>query len=441
MALVTIIAGGDLLALALKGSKGSEEEGKGIPAMVGTLAQYGGLSAALLIVTMFLNGMILKSERDFSLAMIFYMVVLGLFAISFAIVLAVRQGERGPYMPSRRNLFWLYGLLAVVAVWSVTVISITPIRATIYHKMASSSEGRGRLDDSMVWYRKAIELSPNEDYHYLALGRVMFAKANTAQNDAGRKAILKDLSVVLEKAHKLNPLNPDHMANLGFVYANWASLEATPEERQAKFDRSDQFFLKATAAMPNKVMVWTNWARVHMGRKDYDGALKIIQNAMKIDNRWFDSYVLLGDMYSQQGKMDKALEAYEQATRRDGRAAAALAHAYQKAGRPKDALKAAEAAVKRDPNDLRIRNLLGLLYFNEGRFEDALKEGLFILEQQPNSIPGHKSVAMIYERLGKPEGAIPHLEEVAKLSVDPDRTVALKRIELLKEQNRRGARP
>jgi tetratricopeptide (TPR) repeat protein len=447
MVIATIIAGGCFLALAL-GRLGERE--KAVPALAGSLAKYGLFSVAVLLVTMFVNGMIIKSERDFSLAIIFYMVVLGLYALSFAMVLAMRQGGPGVVVPSRRNLVWIYGLLAVVAVWSVTVVSVTPVRATIYHKMATSTEAKGRFDESVVWYRKAIDLNPNEDYHYLALGRVMLAKANRAQNAAEHRTVLKELAAVLEKAHELNPLNPDHMANLGFVYGNLVGFEPTPEARQADLERADYFFRKAMAATPFKVSVRNNWARVMLARNDVDGAMRIIDESMKMGNRVPDTYLVLGDIYARQGKLDKALEALETAAKWDRRmqrsdqiahAHLSLAQAYQKAGRSNDALKAAEMALKRDPSDLRIRNLLGLLYFNEGRFEDALKQGLAILEQQPKNIPGHSSVAMLYERLGKPDQAIEHLEEVAKLAQDPARTLALKRIEVLKERNRRGPRP
>ena len=90
-----------------------------------------------------------------------------------------------------------------------TAITLDPKQAIAYNNLAwLSAERRTRLDQALVWAKKAVDLVPNAPTFQDTLGWVYRAKGQ-----------LGDAVSVLKKAAALKPQNPEILYHLGVVYS------------------------------------------------------------------------------------------------------------------------------------------------------------------------------------------------------------------------------
>jgi tetratricopeptide (TPR) repeat protein len=167
-------------------------------------------------------------------------------------------------------------------------------------------------------YRRAIDFSPDEDYYYLFLGRGSLEYAKTIADPTEQEQAFQIAESDLVKAQTINPLNPDHTANLGRLYSWWA-LQA--QENDARIQRgliSDEYYTRVTILSPNNARIWDEWAILHLNvLKDPERAFEILSHSLEIDPKYDWTHALLGDYYGQASgtaeNEDEALELIQQA--------------------------------------------------------------------------------------------------------------------------------
>jgi len=88
----------------------------------------------------------------------------------------------------------------------------------------------------------------------------------------------------------------------------------------------------------------------------------------------------------EQGEMEKALEAFQEAVRLDSNDAVArrnLAYTYDRQGRTEEAIAEYQRAIELSPSDLLAYNNLGVLYDKMGQYDEAIGEFQRALEIDP----------------------------------------------------------
>jgi len=113
----------------------------------------------------------------------------------------------------------------------------------------------------------------------------------------------------------------------------------------------------------------------------------------------------------EQGKMEEALEAFQEAVQLDANDAVArlnLAYAYDRQGRTAEAIAEYQRAIELSPSNLLAYNNLGVLYDKMGQYDEAIGEFQRALEIDPtdantlkNLENAKKSKAIIEEREGQ----------------------------------------
>ena len=131
----------------------------------------------------------------------------------------------------------------------------------------------------------------------------------------------------------------------------------------------------------------------------------------------------------EQGKMEEALEAFENAVRLDSNDAVArlnLAYTYDRQGRNEEAIAEYQRAIELSPSNLLAYNNLGVLYDKMGHYDEAIGEFQRALEIDPtdantlkNLEHAKKNKAIIEER----EGQIAELRR--EVEAHPDNPMAL----------------
>lgn len=249
-------------------------------------------------------------------------------------------------------------LLAGLAFFVIINVNIQTVQADTYYKSGLGFEGAGQWESSVVLYREAAALEPQEDYYYLFLGRALLQLANYMQpgtatlpenldntptdqlanligrgiNAGNREDIMRAAYASLALARRLNPLNTDHSANLARLHRAWAfsdagsaaNLNSTNSLRQLVIESPDlvkrnrlekavEYYRQAVALSPNSAILWNELATVQFILNDLAGAQATLQHSLTVDERYSPTYLLLADVLDAAGDTAGAGAAYKRA--------------------------------------------------------------------------------------------------------------------------------
>ncbi len=249
-------------------------------------------------------------------------------------------------------------VLAVLALLVVVNVNLQTVQADTYYKSGSGFEGANDWESSVVLYRQASTLEPQEDYYYLFLGRALLQLSQYSQpgtptlpedldqtptadlqalierglRSGTREDILRSAHAALVAARRLNPLNTDHSANLARLHRAWAFSDAGTAANlndpnslrellisdpdlvnRGRLDNSLAYYNQALSLSPNNAGLWNELATVQFILNDLTAAQATLQRSLALDHQFSPTYLLLGDVLDAAGDATGALAAYQQA--------------------------------------------------------------------------------------------------------------------------------
>ena len=404
------------------------------------LLEAAGIYAALTLFV-FLAGMVIQAalatpDGDPGKIVTFY--YLAYFVFLLAIAFTIPGAAKPSPGLSRSYGMWLYPLIACLALFAAFFLNVRSIKADAYEKVALSLENRQQWDGSIRFHERAIALAPREDFYYLCLGRAVFGKIGTMPAGKEKEALFTQIYEAMNRAHEINPLNTDHLANLGLLFFKWAESDPSKEGRQEKLKKAHMYYEMAVKGSPRKIAIINNWARVYAAQGDNDGALSKLKQSLFVDGKAGATYFALGDLYAGLGKMDDAILAYRRGIELEpgnAEAIASLGYLYYKEGKVQEAMAASLKAVSVDGGIAKAHSLLSLIYYKSGRLADAVAENLKIVQAHPENMAAHRNLSIIYEQIGQIDNAIKHLEKLMALSPESERATLAPVLERLKTRS------
>jgi tetratricopeptide (TPR) repeat protein len=341
---------------------------------------------------------------------VFFLIVLA----GVALVAEIKRLPTAWVSAGGLGLFAAVLAILVVFLW-VNFSNLNPIRADIIYKQADPWDKQGQWDASIAHYKHAIDITPNEDFFYLWLGRAFLEKASAANVTAtslfneqtqlegilnlsaqqtaglGRNDLLQAARAVLTRAREINPLNTDHSANLARLLRRWADLTTDPAQKAQLTEQASEYYAQATNLSPNNAVLWNEWALVDLSlKRDLDGALKKIEHSMQVDDQFDQTFSILGNIYMNENDLDKAAETYQElvAIRPDSlEGYSTLAYIYAQQGKLAEAIQANQTVLKLSPNDPNIWNTyknLAVLYAQSGDLAAAINSAQIAASTAPS---------------------------------------------------------
>jgi tetratricopeptide (TPR) repeat protein len=302
----------------------------------------------------------------------------------------------------------------LVTYFWINFSNLDSIRADIVYKQGDSWDKQGQQDAAIAHYKHAIELAPNEDFYYLFLGKVFLDKASVTNaaptslfNDQtqlegilnlnpqqtailGRTDLLQAARAVLTRAREINPLNTDHSANLARLYQSWANLATDPAQKAQLAEQSSQYYAQATSLSPHNAVLWDEWARGDLLlRNDPDAALQKLQESLKLDTEFDQTYAYLGEVYMTKKDYDNAIPAYQKLLALQPNAVqaqAALAYIYAQQNKIPEAIQANQNLIEMAPTSPNVWDAhknLALLYAQTGNLPSAINEAQIAASTAP----------------------------------------------------------
>jgi tetratricopeptide (TPR) repeat protein len=368
------------------------------------------------------------------------------FLIILASVALMAEHKRLPIAwvaPGGWGLVAVVPAILVVFFW-VNFSNLNLIRADIIYKQADPWDKQGQWDAAIAHYKHAIDVTPNEDFYYLWLGRALLEKASAtnvtatslfnertqlegilnlnAQQTAGlgRNDLLQAARAVLTRAREINPLNTDHSANLARLTRRWADLATDPAQKAQLTEQANQYYAEATNLSPNNAVLWNEWALVDLGlKRDLDGALKRVEHSLQVDDQFDQTYLILGNIYMNENDLDKAAATYEKliTIRPDSlEAYSTLAYIYAQQGKLAEAIQANQTVLKLAPQDPNIWNTyknLAVLYAQAGDFPAAINSAQIAAGTAPSDT---KTQLMAYVSQLRAQMAAPPVTSTAAVT-------------------------
>jgi tetratricopeptide (TPR) repeat protein len=211
-------------------------------------------------------------------------------------------------------------------------------------------------------------------------------------NILGHGGDLEGARAKYAEALKADPGSPLAHTALGLTLL---SRKETLEQAKAEFDA-------ALKTSPEHVAALVGLAQVKAAEGDPGGAAEKLEAALKLVDD-FGSRMLLGQIRTQQGKAQEAMEQFQRAAQlepKNGDALLSLGQALLGAGKPEEAERPLRSAYQ-IRNDEASSMALGYALMRQHKAEPAL--GLFtqILGQNATSVPALFGAASTSEDLGK----------------------------------------
>ncbi|HTY89447.1 MAG TPA: tetratricopeptide repeat protein [Candidatus Acidoferrum sp.] len=192
--------------------------------------------------------------------------------------------------------------------------------------------------------------------------------------------------------------------------------------RQAMYwHDSETLFKRSAAVTTNNFIALCNVGGVYFERGRLDEALDYYQQATRINPRYADALNSIGAVLAAKGDDDaekwfhRALDV--QPTQPD--ALFNLGNFMAKKGRTQEAGGYFEASLKAKPDNFEARNNLANLLVRQGRLEEAIAQYQLALEQWPDAALIHKNLGEMLAAKGKLDEAMRHYRQAIALTNDP----------------------
>ena len=156
-----------------------------------------------------------------------------------------------------------------------------------------------------------------------------------------------------------------------------------------------------------------------MARADYEGAMRELETARKLDPKLRGVRSMLGVTYGMANRSDRAIPLLEAALKenpRDGNAAAFLGWLYKERDRSGEATTLLEQTVKERPGDIGALFLLAQLTQARGNATEAVGMLERVVEAQPEHRGAYVLLARLYQKLQRAADAARAREAVIRLN-------------------------
>lgn len=248
-------------------------------------------------------------------------------------------------------------------------------------------------------YRSLIQKEPANGTNWFYLGENYWKSENP---DSAK--------LMYEKGKQVDPANPINLVGIGKYLLETGN---TPDAR-ASFDKA----LTMSGAKTSLVQSEVADAFIHTKNKDLGYATKLLNNAIAVDSKNPELFILLGDVYDAQNNGTVAAENYNKALDLDKNSVNAILRKGQLYERPKNYEGAAEEyknAIKIDPSFAPAHRKLAEVYFKLRKPEEGKQEYKTYLDLSKNNSKARLRFASTLFSSGEYAAAQSELNQLSKV--------------------------
>jgi len=276
----------------------------------GGLLLYLPLSLGCFLLFLAFRALSLVGGADGAKALMGYCLWLFLVMAASAWILSREREGSLPFWRGMRGLIYVPLLVSVGGF--ILVSNLNLMRGDIYFRSGQEAAQAGRWEEALGFYKRALDLAPNEVVYWRGMGQVYFERARIATFQ--KEALLGECARVTERARELDPLNTISLLNLAHVYIPWGQAAADPAKRLERFDKALECYRQAAALSPSQSHIFKEQGLVHSLKAETylrTGKLEeALQENLEAAELAPDSFVVHRNMaviYGRLGRMDEAI--------------------------------------------------------------------------------------------------------------------------------------
>jgi Flp pilus assembly protein TadD len=289
-------------------------------------------------------------------------------------------------------------------------IQIDPNSADTLNNLGFALAAKGRFDEAIENYRKAIQIKPNSAITLDNLGMALVDKGRfdeaienfhkAIQIDPNPADALNNLGFALaatgrfdeaienyRKAIQINPNSADKLNNLGFALAT-----------KGRFDEAIENYYKAIQINPNSAITLDNLGMALANKGQLDEAIENYRKAIQIKPNYAEAHYNLGVALGMLGRLDEAAGQYRKAIKIKPDYANAhgnLANVLAAQGKLEEAITEYRQTLELLPKSAQAHFRFGQALQTQHKFEAADLEYQKALELEPGHLPAHLSLAWL----------------------------------------------
>jgi len=327
------------------------------------------------------------AELAWSLGGTFTRYALTVLSLALLLAVALALGARAGGWALRGAA--LLRAAAAAAVFVLTLVVGLPrpldtVASRILMRFADLLQAQGFVANGLALFDRAATQAPWQAPVLRARGEAYLTASRRTGSPLRRQEYISRAEAAFARARVLDPLTPDHYANLARLALWRGELAATPALAASEAEEASRNYAAAARLVPANTLLLNEWAELDARRRDFAGAEAKLQRSLQLDPSFDYTHAALGDLY-----MARAASGSGDASRDYRLAAEAYAHAFERRASLKALLS------------------LGLAYERQGDKPRALDIYLQALAMRPPSSTSwavHEQLAGLYLALGnRPE--------------------------------------
>ena len=288
--------------------------------------------------------------------------------------------------------------------------------------------GTRDYNQSLAYYRQAVELSPHNAQLFNELGQTyqILGQIDLAQQ-------------TYQHSLELDPLYINTYVLLGELYRSQGRITDTLTlyvNAIQTFETSVPYFKSSV------VQLCTEVGRIYLEQNRYTEAIPWYEKAIALDPKSLPAHSALGYIYAQQSEslkkagkdaeaqaqLSKALSEFEicvTLSPKDFTSQRNLASVYLQLGRKEEAIRAYLACAQINPKDVATRQTLATLYLQAGRPTEAIAQYEELVKLTPNDVATLMNLALLYRDTGQRTKALEMAQRALQLAPNDPQLQAL----------------
>ncbi len=261
----------------------------------------------------------------------------------------------------RNAVRWGWGVLLAISV-AFNLFANYERHADFHHNLGGILYDRGRVDEAIAQFQRALEIQPNYSEAHSGLGGALLQKGEVDE------AIAQ-----FQKALEIQPDNTLAHRNLAIALL-----------RKGQLDEAITHFKKAVELQPNSAINYYNFGYALVQKGQIDEAIALYQKALELQPDYPEAHYNLALALRQQGRMDEAVVQFQK-------------------------------AMELQLNNVEAENELGLGLFQMGRVDEAITQFKRAVELRPDSAAYHYNLGSALVQKGQSHEAIACFQKALEL--------------------------
>jgi len=306
-----------------------------------------------------------------------------------------------------------------------TSLRVVPLRADTYYMLANAYLEIKIEDKAIEAYIEAIRINPlfipaHRELVYLYWNKEMYSESLNQ---------IKQAEIKIADNQEIKKLFND----VSFEYAADCLNKSTDAFLSKDKQKAYTLLNKALKIKPDLVYAHYISAYFYFSDNNYDFAEKELKEVIQRDNRFWQAYKLLGDIYFAKNMPGEAIVEYSKALGLNQKNATIqndLGLALMRIENYDGAIAHLGKALELNPGNLNIRYSLASVYRDKGMLNDALSEYWRVIKDNPEYSNIHNDVGDIYKLQNKDKDSTAEYNKEKeycqrKLSIKPNDKVLL----------------